>query len=312
MTAKVVYDTSFLNRAPSRWSIRLYSITKYQQFRMYSGSTEAGLRYAPNKFYGIGGGVSYNRLNLDLAFHSIANKPQNDSEHESSTFDFIGSLYAGQHLFEIFLQQSKGMFGSYEKSAAVTSTINDTTIGYRPDITAFNMGVDYNFLFNSNKLTFASLIGTEIQKKSAGGPMAGLFFSSYNLHADSSIVPAVYASVFEDHGELTDINTFNIGLSAGYAYTFVFPLHFFFTIALTPGFSFSRSEVKAYNEWYVAGNPVKVSLKLITRGALGYNGKKFYGILSMVNDQSLINISNENQFQQDLGKIKFVVGYRIK
>ncbi len=307
----IIYDTSYLNRTPSKWSIRLYTITKYQQFRLYSGSTSATLRYAPNKFLAIGGGASYNRLNLDLAFYSFANTPQNDHTHESKTFDFIGSLYTGQHVFELFLQQSTGMFGWLYKQGGILPSAADTIIPFRPDINTFDVGADYHFLFNSEKITFASLIGTEVQKKSAGGALAGVNFSSFNLHADSSIVPAAWSDIFEDHAEFTHLNVFNLGLSGGYAYTFVLPLHLFITLSIAPGISFTRSEVYANNEWYIAGDPVKVSLKLISRGGFGYSGKKVYGILSLVNDQILINLNNKNHFQEDLGKVKLVFGYRI-
>ncbi|MEO6167953.1 MAG: DUF4421 family protein [Chitinophagales bacterium] len=307
----VEYDTAFLNRSPSKWSIRLYSVSKYQQFKVNSRSTDASLKYAPNKFYGTGLGVSYNRLNLDVGFNAFKSRPHDDSEHESRAFDFIGSLYSGQHLFEIYLQQSIGMFGWLNTTGDIIFPVGDTTIAYREDISAFNFGVDYNLLFNSKKITFGSLIGTEIQKKSAGGVLAGLFFSSYDLHADSSIVPAEYASIFEDHSEFTDAFVFNIGLSGGYAYTIVFPLHIYLTLSLAPGFSLSRSELKSHDEWYVAGHPVNLSFKLISRGALGYGGKKVYGVLSLVSDRSFLNISNKNYFMQDIGKLKLVFGYRF-
>lgn len=307
----IEYDTTFLDRSPSKWSVRLYSVTKYQQFKLNSRSTDATLRYAPNKFYGTGAGFSFNRLNLDLGFNAFKSNPHDDSENESRAFDFIGSLYSGQHLFEIYLQQSIGMFGWLNTGGDIILPGTDTTIAYREDISAFNFGVDYNLLFNSKKITFGSLIGTEIQKKSAGGAMAGLFFSAYDLHADSSIVPSAYAGIFEDHSEVTDAFVFNIGMSGGYAYTIVFPLHLYLTLSLAPGFSFSRSELKAHDEWYAAGHPVNLSFKLISRGAIGYGGKKVYGVLSLVNDKSFINISNKNYFIQDMGKVKLVFGYRI-
>ncbi|MBX7107067.1 MAG: DUF4421 domain-containing protein [Chitinophagales bacterium] len=307
----IVYDTAYLNRSPSKWSIRLYTISKYQQFRLYSGSTGASLRYAPNKFLAIGGGASYNRLNLDLAFYSFSNNPQDDNTHESKTFDFIGSLYTGQHMFEIFLQQSTGMFGWLYENGGILPSAADTLIPFRPDINAFNVGADYHFLFNSERMTFASLIGTEVQKRSAGGALLGVNFNSFNLHADSSIVPVGWSAFFEDHGELNQLNIFNLGLSAGYGYTFVFPLHLFLTLSIAPGISFTRSEVYADNAWYVAGDPVKVSFKVISRGGFGYSGNKIYSILSLVNDQSLINLNHKNHFQEDLGKVKLVFGYRL-
>lgn len=304
------YDTAYINRAPSLWSIRLYSVNKYQLFRVNSRSTDASLHYAPNRFYALGIGGSYQRINLDLGVSAFVSKPQNDPVNKSRVFDFIGSLYAAQHLLEFYLQNGNGMFG-WLRNNGNPAFPADTIIPYRHDINAFNFGLDYNYLFNSRKITMGTMIGTEIQKRSAGGALAGIFFSAYHLHADSSIVPVAYDPVFEDHAQFTDLGFFNLGLTGGYAYNVVLPRHLFLTLSATPGFSLSRSEIKAFNVWYVGGEPVNVAFKLIVRAAFGYGGKKMYGVVTVVNDRTFINFSNKNYFNQDIGKLKLVLGYRL-
>jgi hypothetical protein len=304
-------DTSYIDRAPSKWSIRLYSVLKFQQFGISSNQTNNAIGYAPNKFYAFGMGFSRNALNLDLAFFEIKKNVAGDTVNKSKAFDFVGSLYAKAHLFEAHLHKSTGLYGWINENGGGILASQDIDIPYRPDISITALGINYNYLFNSGKITFGSISGLEIQKKSAGGPMAGVFFSVYDLHADSAIVPVEYDTLFESHTIITDAFMVTAGISAGYAYTFVLPKHFYLTLSLAPGVSVTRGELKANDEWYIGGVPVNISYKLISRGAFGYAGIKFYALISVVNDRNFLNISNDNYYLQDINKSKLVFGYRF-
>jgi hypothetical protein len=305
----VDYDTAFLNRSPAKWSIRLYTASKYQQFRLNSRTEKTTYVYQPTKYYGLGAGFTLYRLNLDLAVNAFSSNPGGNTTDKSKQLNFIGSLYSGPHLFEISVQHEEGFFGKPRGDGLPDSI--DTEFRFRDDIRTFNFGVDYDYLFNSKKYSFGSFMGTEIQKKSAGGALVGLFFSNYNLRADSSIIPADYIPYFEEHTAITDANIFALGLTGGYAYTLVFPLHIYLTLSLAPGFSLSRSELKEDDVWYTGGAPVNFSLKLISRAAIGYGGMKFYTVASVMSDQSFMMIANKNNFNYDVQKLKFVVGYRL-
>ncbi len=304
-------DSTYIDRDPSKWSIRMYSVLKYQQFGVTSGSTNSAFGYSPNKFLEFGMGFSLNGLNLDLAFFDIRNIIQEDTVNTSIAFDFVGSLYAKAHLFEAHLHKSTGLYGWINEDGGGIFASKDIDIPFRPDISITALGINYNYLFNSGRITFGSISGLEIQKKSAGGAIAGVFFSVYDLHADSAVVPEEHEPLFEYHTIVSDAFMVSAGISAGYAYTFVFPKHFYLTLSLAPGVSITRGELKAYGAWYIGGIPVNISYKLISRSAFGYAGKKFYAVISLVNDRNFLNISNDNYYLQDINKSKLVFGYRF-
>jgi hypothetical protein len=308
--AEINYDTSFLDRSPSKWSLRLYSVSKFQQFYILSNSSNTNLHYTPTINLAVGAGISYNSLNIDLGVSAIFINPESDSSNNSKKFDFIGSLYSGPNLFEIYLQTTEGMYGS-TRGRGLSSVLDASRFAYRPDISVFNFGVDYNYLFRWKKFTYGTLIGTEIQKRSTGSPMVGAYFSIYNLHADSSIISKDLSQYFDSHTLITDANIFTLGVDVGYGYTVVLPAHFYLTLSLAPGIGISKSDFKANNTWYEGGNPYNVSFKLVSRGALGYGGRKFYSVLAAVNDKGLTNISHKNYFLTDVTKLKLVFGYRL-
>lgn len=302
-------DSVYLNNIPSKWSLRLYSVTKFQNFKIHSNTTNAMVQYVPSIGYSIGAGFSYYHLGLDLGLQIVSVSPD-DNAHKSSSFDFIASRYEDHHGLEVYLQNTKGMFGSVSGSG-LPPEINNATVVFRPDVRTFNIGVTYDYLFNPGKFSLNSINGTVIQKKSAGGAMAGIFFTDYDLRADSSIILNEHVNYFENHTSVSDANLFTLGLNGGYGYTLVMPFHFYFLAAVTPGIAFAKSDLKTDGEWYTGGNPLNVSFKLISRGALGYSGKKIYSVLSLLSDKNFINISNQNYFFQDAVKLKLAVGYRL-
>ena len=304
-----IYDSTYINAYPSKWSVRVYSASKYQQFHLVSQSIHSQLKYTPNKTYVLGVGVTYRRFSLDLGLSAFNSHPYNDKEHETSSGDFIGSLYSRSHLFEMYIQYAKGMFGKDVETGLLQTP--ESPYFFRPDLRTFNLGLDYNHLFNSKRITLSSLTGTEIQKKSAGGLMIGTFFSSYALRADSSLVPDTLFSSFEEHIRITDAYIFSAGIDAGFAYTLVLPAHFYITISAAPGISGSFADLKANNTWTTSKDAFHFSYKLLVRSAVGYGGKKFYSVLALVYDKNFINTGHSNYFIYDITKVKLVFGYRI-
>lgn len=304
-------DSLYLTRLPSKWSIRSYMVLKHQTLAVGSRNTGNAYGYGPNKTNEIGLGFSFYGLNLDLGFYSFKNHPQNDLENESKAFKFVSSLYAKAHLFETGLYKISGYFGSINEDGGGVFFEKDIPIAFRSDMSVTSLTLNYNYLFNSGKVTFGSMTGLEMQKRSAGGPLSGLYLSILDMHADSLLIPPAYESQFDSLANISDAFMLTAGISAGYAYTFVLPRHFFITLSFTPGISLTRSELKSANDWYIGGTPANLSYKLLTRAAAGYSGTKFYSVISLLNDTYLMNISHQNYFVQQMGKYKMVLGYRL-
>lgn len=306
-----VDDSLYLNRLPSKWSLRTFMVLKHQAFAVGSRTTSNAYGYSPNKTNEIGLGFSFYGLNLDLGFYSFKHYPQNDRENESKAFKFVSSLYAKAHLFEAGLYKINGYFGAINEAGGGVFFEKDIPIAFRSDISLTSLTMTYNYLFNSGKITFGSMTGLEMQKRSAGGPMSGFYMGILDMHADSLLIPPGYESKFDSLANISDAFMLTAGINAGYAYTFVLPKHFFVTLSFTPGISLTRSELKSGYGWYVGGKPANLSYKLLTRAAAGYSGPKFYTVVSLLNDTYLMNISDQNYFVEKISKYKMVVGYRL-
>jgi hypothetical protein len=211
-------------------------------------------------------------------------------------------MYFGAHIIEITVQ-------TYQHySVEVFNTHNEAlTKQFRPDIHTLNLGINYNYNFNHRKFSFnAASIGTQIQKRSAGTPLAGAFFSYFKLEADSAIISSTYANA---DAMITSANVVSAGISAGCAYVFKLPVHFYVMLSLTPKLALNSGGIKTDIDDQAI--PVRIVPGFLTRNAIGYSGKKFYGLLSVLVDYYTINITSYNRFTYDPVKLKILVGYRF-
>lgn len=295
------WDSNYYDRFATHWSIRLYSVTKNQTFSLLNKSNSGRLNFHPNSNAALGFGVSYGNYALDIGF-SVSNSRE-DSANATESFDFMGGLYSGQHAFDLNFQHYEGFFSNFEHAA--TDTL------FRNDIRTFTLGVNYNYNFNYGRYSLnAPFIGTEIQKKTAGTPLAGAFFYYYDLRSNETLIPPEGDSMFNDYAHFTETNLLSMGLMGGYAVTFVLPAHFFITVSLIPGISFNFGSAKT-GEYYNIGHPVTVSPKLVSKNSVGYSGKRFYALVSYYYDGNTVNMGNQNQLNYDLSKVKLLMGIRI-
>lgn len=291
-------DTSFINSRTSVWSVRVYGISKYNQFSISDGNTNA--LFYPDIKLGIGLGFSYRNLALDLAFNISSSNPI----HKSENIGFISSLYFNQYLVDAELQ----FYNHYTISEKDISS-GELFSQYRTDINVINTGLNYNYNFNYRKFSFnAPFIGTEIQKHSAGSPLLGVYANYFDLRADSSIFPTIANNEINPQSKFTQVNLASVGITAGYAFTFVLPHHFYITLSLTPKIGVSAGQVKTNSYQDV---PLSLTPGILTRNAVGYSGKKFYGFISVLGDYNILRIRAGNDLYYDPVKAKILIGFRF-
>ena len=302
---KTDWDTNYIDKFATHWSGRLYAVSKNQFFSITNRTSHEVVSFHPNSKAAIGLGISYGNYAIDLGVN-ISNRKA-DSLQSTKSFDLQSGIYTGQHVFDLSFQWYAGFFSSFQGPQADTSTVL-----FRNDIRTFNVGINYTYNFNYRRFSFnAPFIGTQIQKKSAGSPLAGVFVTYYDLRGNKSIIPAAASNEFDEAAEISEANLLTAGLIGGYAYTFVLPEHFTITLSLIPGLSFNIGDLKT-SSYYNIGHPVTVSPKIVSKSAVGYEGKKFYSFLSYAIDGNFVNLGNKNQLNYNLSKFKFLVGYRIK
>jgi Domain of unknown function (DUF4421) len=213
----------------------------------------------------------------------------------------LSSLYAGQNIFEFSLQTY-----SHFSSNVTGSSGDEIQSEFRKDVSAYNLGINYNYNFNHSKFSFnAPFIATQIQKRSAGTPLAGGYVSFFHVHSDTPLLIVDKFPAFSADSLFTIADLFTIGLTAGYAYTFVLPAHLYITL--------SGNVKLAYNAGSTSNHtlPFQVMPGFLTRDAVGYSGRRIYGFISGLLDYNEVKIRTNEYVSYDPIKVKALVGYRF-
>ena len=297
------YDSNYINKYPSKYSIRIYTAEKQNHLYFFHQSWKDRITFSPVQKFAVGLGFAYKGFAIDLGTAVYHNSIL--PNEKTKGFNFFSSLYRGRQALDFTFQINKG-FTETMDSAGQKINLR------RNDINELNFGVNYNFMFNYRKFSFnAAMSGTQIQKKSAGSPFLGFFVADMNIIADSSIISTQFSSKFNPADVGTQLNVFSMGLTGGYAYTLVLPHSFYITASLIPGIAFTIQQ-RVSDSVSLTKVLSAVAPKVISRNGIGYGGKKFYALALYAIDLNGAALKNKNYLFYTPEKIKLVFGYRLK
>ena len=167
-------DTAFIDNQLNTWSLRPFLTFRDHSFRISNDLT--AIRYDPTNRFGVGMGVAYNPLLLD-----VGSNFQTDRENHTERFDLQGDLLIKTHFVNMTIQQYRG-FEVIPKSEEAST--------FREDIASLAAVASYLYAFNKNRISIASVLtGRQRQKKNAYTFGIGGFLLYSRMKADSSIIP---------------------------------------------------------------------------------------------------------------------------
>ena len=299
------YDTNYIKSYNSKLALRLVSPKRFDQFTIKNTLDNKKYVYKANEHFGIGIGVTYKWLAVDLTVNP--NFTQRDVEKFGDTkeFNLKGSVYLKRHVIDGYLRRYKGYYISN-----VEEVIPDWKQGsqhpLRPDIATLSWGFNYTIPFNWKKYSPRVIFVLDGElKKSAGSFMAVSSLYFYHSRADSSLVD----TSFSPEGQINSLNILMLGQLFGYSYTFVYK-KFYASASILPGITYSvgtiYSEAGSYNPKFTA------NFKIMVRGGVGYNSKQWYAGAYLIADNNQITLPNNLAISNAIGEFRIFVGYRIK
>lgn len=307
-----LYEVLFLRNTDSTYisgtgsDFTLYAISHYRtnRFSLLDRDLESGLRYGPKRKIFAGLGTSYRWFSIDLTFGFNLRRPF--ATKESRSFDFMARFFTarqylttGLHYYRAFIPvEQHGLFPDPLPG-----------LSERPDIRTQNFELQYLYTFNHRRFSIrAPFVMNEIQRKSAGSPVAGVHFSLYNIAADSSLIPVSMSSSIDSVLHLRDMNLINLGINAGYFYSLVLFRHFFITAGLIPGLVLSSGDYKNNSSDYFMLRP---NLRLISMNAVGYNNIKIFTGFHFTASGNRFILEKGKLTLYSQGQISFYFGMRF-
>ena len=270
--SKEKIDTAYIKSYKEKLIIRTYAITKYNKLSFIDNATGSQFNFEPNTNVNLGLGFNYKWMGLNAAFNFPMINNDDDKLGDTRFLDLQADFYGRRHLFNLIFQDYKGFRLTKSNLILPQISVNDTLFSKRSDINTRAFGLNGFYNFNNKRFSFlSSFIQNEWQKRSAGSFFIGGYFSWLRMKSDSTFVPDIYQNNFPLFKNVKRSQFSNLGISAGYAHTFVFLEHFFITLSGAAGIGGELSTASADNSNDFFWQEASVNYSAFTRGAVGYN-----------------------------------------
>lgn len=242
--------------------------------------------YKPNNSKGLGFGISYRYVTLNLSFGLLGRDEDKGKTHSLS---LQSSLYKHQWVYDFVLQHYRGM---YLVPQDVYSVNNNYYL--RPDVATTVIGGDFWRILNSDRFSYrAVMTQNDWQLKSAGSLLLGAEIYYGGIAGDGVLVPDAIAKSYPQN-QVHKVYSLRIGPGIGYAYTYVYKKNWFASAGITENLDFVMGKEYSYN-----GNKgvSSFSPNLNYRIGVGYNSKLWNINASLLNNGQYLKSYYANNYK---------------
>lgn len=305
----VNYDTTYIKSYYKRLIITLPVSTRFLRFNLVDLKTGSRLNFAPNLEYDLGISISSRWASFIINSGVKVYSGEAGIMGKTKLQDYQLNLYGRKLTTDMFIQHYYGFYISNSRSHQ--SYTDDQPYSVRSDVQAFNMGVSTYYILNNRKFSYGnSFAFTEQQRKSAGSPLIGIYYSYFDASGKPSLVLDPFKGSFDSTSFIRRGQSHNFGINLGYIYTVVFLKKCYATASLVQGLGAKHvtyhMEDETINRQFLGG-----AGKLNVRLAMGYDqGRYFIGTMGM-SDIFIFRGKANTSFEYTFGKFMVYLGYRF-
>ena len=321
---KVKPDSLYVKDYDDLLNVTLPFSSRYLKVNLTDKNTNKVLNFRPHGDLTVGLNVGYKFLGLGYSVSTGTTSADDKTYGKTRYTDYSFSFSGHRYVLDLYYEDFKGFYLNNYKSFPPESKADTSRIfPQRSDMRATSAGLAFNYIQNYKHFSYQAAFGnSEEQLHCAGSFLYGIYVSTFNLSADSGLVTGKYKKYLYGYSNIDHSTTFNVGLSAGYIYTYVFKHHWYATLALNPGLSFLYYESHAYgpkdtsrfskDSTYNVKTNGNLGFKFQSRFALGYNSPKWYAGIFLTGDAFFQDAAiSKSSVNYAIGSFQFYVGYRF-
>jgi len=301
-SSRHIVEDGYIEKMDDSFSIKLSLDSDYETFRVQTETND--IKLSPNVTNVATIGLNYRSVVLHVGFASdfLPGNGDNDIKGETKAIN-IGLALIRRRLFSNIQYTNVQGFYLQNTNDYIPWEKGEPYIQF-PDLHYQGISINTGYRFNP-KVSLRSIITqTERQLRSAGS-----FIPELNLHyyvIDDQSTPA-------QGGATQKSNNVEWSVGFGYIYTFVLSYKFYCSLSFVPSLgSIHTKLLTRYPGGDVKSTQNNLAFRYDTKGALGYNGRKFFagaylGLSGVSNRQANTTVVNHGTrlFYQ------FFVGMRI-
>ena len=304
----VEYDSTYYDKLDDFLTTKVFLASKLSEFSINDNSIGKSLDYDSKAATSVGIGLGYKWIGLSVGFN--INNSSDINSGDSKWFNFQSQLYLRKFTVNIYSTIYKGYY--LENSSYMLEGGAQGEVYNRADIGNSTFGVSSYYIFNSGRYSNSATFNqNEWQKRTAGSFLAGGNVLYNKISADSSLVPYnIKYPTFLDSTHYNKSSYIGIGLSVGYALSYVINGNWFFDANFLVGLSVGNSKIFLEDDSKLSS--VERGLNISNRFGIGYNSKLFYAAINYTNMQASTPLSIADMgYGYKMGTVQLVVAYRF-
>ncbi len=310
---RVKYDTSYITAYENELTTRIYLSRKQNGYNLSERLFSPWIKYRTNDNLLIGAGYTYSFLTLNLAVKMPFINQDDDLYGKTKYLDLQSHIILRSFIVDFYMQWNTGYY--MQNPVDVYPGYADEP--YKPirgDMRTNLFGLNVQYLINSDRFSYkASFLQNQFQRKSAGSPIVGIEAYWMLAMTDSVTVAGdIPPSGFLRDRPFHQSDIFHGGFNGGYAYTFVWKEHLYFSLSTVVGLSGGNNRIHntANSETYNTG--ITMGLNNTSRISLGYNNSSYYVGLSLIRFTMYNHVGEDrNWIGYYTGNIRFNVVKRF-
>ncbi|MEO6302461.1 MAG: DUF4421 family protein [Bacteroidia bacterium] len=306
---KSAYDTSYIKSSKHKLTITIPLVKKFYGFNITDITTKKTLKLSPNNYYYLG--FNFSNVIATVGFYPGIKFGSKPNRGKTSGKDFQLTLIGTKIITDINYQTYSGFYVYNTKDYEISKTNSDTIV-IRPDINIYSFGVNTMYVLNNKKYSLRGAFSfTDVQRKSAGSFMAGLYHSYVTLFSnDTTFIKHPLTQNFSPLlSKINKITQVSLGLSGGYGYTYVYK-KIIFSAAVNIGLGGQKTSYNLLEGKKESLKP-NVTVSLNAKNAIRYDNLRFFvGVLTSYDNNLAFNSSVFNN-EKYIARIVGFVGYRF-
>lgn len=267
--------------------------------------TKKSITYKSNKPYSIGFGAYLFELVIELTAAVPLNEQSKRIYGESDARDLQLNIIGKRWGIDLYRQKYSGFYIDDPD----VKVLPDEPYPQRADIETKNTGLSVNYTFNNKKFSFRSVYNfSDRQLRSAGSFVLFGSISGFQAAGDSAIINPNYAADFGDASQIQKTKVTTLSIAPGYTYSLIYKgFYLNGTLAIGPSHNWLYYESTTGS----SKNDIKFNFSVAGRIGIGYNGDRFFGGLSFMNQGHNAKFDNI-ELNSSSGVFKVLFGFRFR
>ncbi len=306
---KVDTDTAYVSEHDKDLTIRPFIEQNFNQYNFLNTRIKERFTYQPNSPLQAGLGVSYRIVGIGLGFALPGINKYSDYGKGKIT-DFSTHFYLRRINIDVFYQYYGGQ---HIRNPQAELSNYSSSIYERSDIYTKALGVGFQYIVKPKTFSMEPFSFVHYQKKAAGSFLLGFQLIRTGIFGDSLLLPSnTLTPDLLDGFPLIKSLSYNLTVSGGYAYTYIYRRHLFITAALNGGAGVSFATLYRSNDGGTIHN-AGLQLNAIYRVLTGYNSEQFFAGLQFTGYTGYQSTPLQNVKQlYNIGRLNFTVAKRFK